>query len=168
MLIIGANSISETSALVDPGTGDPAVLYSIERVRSEYGESDSAYFFRDVPVANGTRTLTINGTTWQVSLDGTPLLNLAGGPLKFRRLFVSHLRVSPLDRTQPASGTVSAAFTSWFTTSGHVLDPVRDDDCPFKCGTAAGYLLSGSSQLALTVTSPVNLMMRLLLIGKEA
>jgi hypothetical protein len=165
MLLIAPNCSLASAVAVDPGGGNPGVFLEVPATRMEFSAANSAYKWRFVPSGNSTQTFTVNGTTYVMSLNSSGLLNLAGTDLKFARGYSSLLKVSALDALQAASGTVTAAFTALFTGGSHVLKP--GDSCLFSCGGDAGSPFSGSTQLALNIASPVNMLIEWLLLGKE-
>lgn len=141
-----------------------SVFRSIRRRRLEFTDSDSAVYQLITPVTGGVYTY--DQFTSQVRLNTTGLLNEAGTALKFARAYLLHMQVVAYREDQPASGSVSAAFTALFAASAtHAL--TIGDACLFACN-GSGTSLSGSTALALTVTSPVNLAIELLIIGKES
>lgn len=155
--------IAESYFMATP-SGGPAVLRSIQRRRQEFPAADSAYYSALTPLAAGTYVF--DQLTTQMRLDGLGLLNEAGTAAKFARGYLLHLAVSAYRPELPAAGAVTATFAGLFTTGTHYLD--AGDSCLFSCSGATGSPFSGSSSLSLAVASPANLLLELLIIGKEA
>lgn len=145
--------------LLEDGTRD---FRGLPRRLMNFPDTDVFYWLQLTPLANGTHT--IDELDTGLKLNTVAQTDADGDPILFETVYAVHLAVSAYNPGLPASGTVTAGFTSLFTTGGHSLEP--GGACLFTCGPD-GYAAGSSSELVLGVTSPVNMLIELLIIGKK-
>jgi hypothetical protein len=142
-----------------PTAGASGTFRAIASDRVEFA-CDSAIKLNLLPTS-GT-TYTINNFP-SAQLNGSAIININGFAASFSKIKGIHIRVSAYDPDSEASGTVSVAITDLFNPSDatHVLG-IGDS---MAITRKAGISSVATSAIVLTVNSPVNMRIEVILLG---